>query len=145
MGTLASRFIGLVMGLISVPSMAADGVIRADEAFAAARRGEVLIIDVRTPAEWRQTGIPEGAKAADVSSAAGIEAFAVAVTRVVGGDLGKPVALICRSGNRSTQAAETLRAHGFSNVLNIKEGMSGSGDGPGWLRRGLPVVACPDC
>ena len=42
--------------------MATASLIRADEAVPAFRRGEVMIIDVRTLTELRQTGIPEGSK-----------------------------------------------------------------------------------
>ena len=44
-----------------------------------------------------------GVKTADVSLAEGIEAIVSAVTHIVGGNLGKPVALIGRSGDRSTR------------------------------------------
>jgi rhodanese-related sulfurtransferase len=38
-----------------------------------------------------------------------------------------------------------LQEQGFTQVYNIKEGMVGSGGGPGWIKRGLPVEACPRC
>ena len=60
-----SGLLSVLIGLLSIPAGAADGLIAADEAYAAAGRGELLIIDVRTPAEWRETGIPEGAKTAE--------------------------------------------------------------------------------
>ena len=62
MGTIISRFIAQAIGVMSVPYMATASLIRADEAVPAFRRGEVMIIDVRTLTELRQTGIPEGSK-----------------------------------------------------------------------------------
>ena len=53
-----------------------------------------------------------------------------------------PIALICRTGNRTTQVQRYLQSQGFTNVYNVKEGMAGSGAGPGWLKRGLPVETC---
>lgn len=35
---------------------------------------------------------------------------------------------------------ERLRAAGFTQIIDVPEGMLGSGAGPGWLKRGLPVV-----
>jgi rhodanese-related sulfurtransferase len=135
----------VLMGIISLPAGATDGVIAADEAYAAAKRGELIIIDVRTSAEWQQTGIPDGAKTADVTTPDGLEAFVAAVARAVAGDREARIAVICRSGNRSTKAQAALRNSGFTNVLNIKEGMAGSAAGPGWLGRGLPVSVCRNC
>ena len=40
---------------------------------------------------------------------------------------------------------KALQEMGFSRVYNVKEGMSGSGAGPGWVRRGLPVDSCQTC
>ncbi|MEI6986735.1 MAG: rhodanese-like domain-containing protein [Rhodospirillaceae bacterium] len=142
---LPFRLIGLLVGLISLAALADDGILRADEALVAAQRGEIVIIDVRTPAEWRATGIPEGAKTADFSTPALVMGFVATVTNVVHSELTLPVALICRSGNRSTKARDVLVANGFTAVFNIKEGMSGSSYGPGWLARRLPVTDCSDC
>ena len=133
--------LSVVIGALSFPAIAAEGLIAADEAYAAAKRGELLIIDVRTPVEWRETGIPEGAKTAEF----GASAFVGAVIEAVASDKSRPIAVICRSGNRSTKAADALKANGFSQVLNIREGMSGSSAGPGWLKRGLPISPCPYC
>ena len=36
--------------------------------------------------------------------------------------------------------AARLAEAGFASVLNVPEGMLGSGAGPGWVKRGLPVV-----
>jgi DNA-directed RNA polymerase alpha subunit len=56
-----------------------------------------------------------------------------------------PIGLICRTGNRTTHMQKVLQDAGFTQVINIKEGMVGSAAGPGWLARGLPVEACKTC
>jgi rhodanese-related sulfurtransferase len=145
-----SRLFGVILTMLAAPGLATPGLadearLTADEAHSRAQRRELLIIDVRTPAEWRQTGIPIGASTADITSAAGLSAFVTAVTAAAAGDRNRPIAVICRSGNRSTKAREVLLANGFTTVFNIKEGMAGSGFGPGWLNRGLPVTPCPAC
>jgi rhodanese-related sulfurtransferase len=63
----------------------------------------------------------------------------------LGVDRTAPVALICRTGNRSGKQQRRLTAAGFTNVINIAEGMAGSGAGAGWIRQGLPVMPCLQC
>jgi rhodanese-related sulfurtransferase len=63
----------------------------------------------------------------------------------VNGDKDAPIAIICRTGNRTTYTQRALQEIGFSHVYNVKEGMSDSGAGPGWVRRGLPVDSCQTC
>ena len=120
---------------------AGDGLIAADAAFQGAEAGNMTVIDVRSPGEWRQTGIPQGARAVTIHDPGGIKGFVDAMTRAVGGRLDAPVALICARGGRSTRAQQALRSAGFTRVMNIREGMLGSSYGPGWLERGLPLEA----
>ncbi len=141
--------LGVLLGtclLNPVPGGAGEGaVVSADQAFSRAEAGEVVLIDVRAPQEWRQTGIPRGARQVTIHDPNGLEGFLAAVTAEVGGDLETPIALICARGNRSTLAQQVLSQAGFSTVLNIREGMLGSASGPGWLARNLPVDDCTDC
>ena len=107
------------------------------EAHAAAASGTVLLIDIRQPEEWLQTGIGEHAIALDMRR----EDFADALLAEAAGDAARPIALICARGVRSRRLSKNLSAAGFSRVVDVPEGMLGSGAGPGWLTRGLPVVA----
>ena len=116
-------------------------VLPAPEAFAKAQAGEIALIDIRTPREWRQTGVAEGAITIDMAR----KTFVTEILDAVDGDKDAPIALICRTGNRTTYTQKALRQMGFSRVYNVKEGMSGSDAGPGWARRGLPVESCQTC
>lgn len=118
---------------------AAPRSISAPEALEKARAGEIVLIDVRTPEEWRQTGVPEHAKLADMRDAG----FEQALLAALDGDPARPVALICRSGVRSRAVAEALASRGFAEVYDVSEGMVGSRAGPGWLQRALPLRAAP--
>jgi rhodanese-related sulfurtransferase len=111
------------------------GVVSPPQAQALQSAGKLTIIDVRSPDEWRQTGIPAGALRADVKDAD----FAAQIQTLLKGDKNAPVAVICHSGRRSTAARDILLAAGFTHVSNIKEGMSGGPNGQGWIPRGLPV------
>jgi rhodanese-related sulfurtransferase len=120
---------------------AAENIISAPDARAAALAGSVIIIDVRSPREWRQTGVPSGARTVTIHNRNGIKAFIAQMAKAVGGDKSKPIALICAAGARSARALKILTAAGFTKIQNVSEGMLGRPDaGPGWLKRGLPVT-----
>ncbi|HNH36420.1 MAG TPA: rhodanese-like domain-containing protein [Rhodocyclaceae bacterium] len=127
--------------LLSAPARAVTD-IAAPEAFAAAESGQMTLVDIRTPPEWRETGVGKGVRRLDMLHPGGAQGFMADLLKQVGGDRNAPIALICRTGNRTTQVARYLEAQGFTRIYNIKEGMAGSAAGPGWLRRGLPVEPC---
>lgn len=86
-----------------------------------------LLIDVREPSEYSQahapgsTLIPLGQlerRLAELSD-----------------HKDKPIALICRSGNRSGQAQEILAKAGFTKAVNVEGGMNA------WAKAGLPMMA----
>lgn len=116
-------------------------IISAEQASRKAAGGELLIIDVRTSAEWRETGVPAGAARANIFDGD----FLQRVKAAVGENLSRPIAVICARGNRSTRAEALLSHAGFTNVRNIKEGMLGSAHGPGWLAGGHPTERCTEC
>ncbi|MFT5775310.1 rhodanese-like domain-containing protein [Hyphomonas sp.] len=132
------QFLGLVCGALGFggAAMADVETLSADSAFQMSQKGELILIDVRTPSEWAMTGMPRdsvGATLQDID-------FVARARGAVYGDLEQPVAVICKSGNRSTSAAEKLAAEGFAHVFNVTEGMTGHlGSGDGWIKRGLPT------
>ena len=87
------------------PPALAQETMTADEAAALAASGEVLIIDVRSPQEWAETGVPAGAQRVTIHNPDGIQAFVAEVMEVTGGDMDQPIAFICAAGVRSTAAA----------------------------------------
>jgi rhodanese-related sulfurtransferase len=68
------------------------------------------LIDVRTPAEYRQGHI-KGSQNLPLQS---IEA-----NQLPGTNKDKPIYLYCRSGNRSAQAAALLKQAGYQNVIDL--------------------------
>ena len=87
------------------------------------RKDEIQIVDVREPYEW-EAGRIEGAihiPLNDLMGGKGIDEL----------DTGRPVAVVCRSGNRSELASLMLKARGFD-AHNMRDGMEG------WAREGLP-------
>lgn len=97
--------------------------------------GDLVLIDVRRPDEWIETGMADLALGLDMRRADFIEVMA----RNCDGNRAQPVALICARGVRSAVVSQTLMAAGFSRVFDVPEGMLGSAAGPGWIARGLPI------
>ncbi len=137
------RFAALLGTLLCLPAAAQN--ISAPEAWEAARAGKLTIIDIRTPPEWKQTRVVQGAHLVDMQHPGGPAGFMNEVLSKVGGDRTAPIALICRTGNRTSQVLRYLRSQGFSNTVHVAEGMAGSGAGPGWLARRLPTETCAVC
>lgn len=61
----------------------------------------------------------------------------------------RPLLLICRSGNRSTEAGAYLEQHGYTEVYNVLHGFEGElddhhhrGSLSGWRFEGLPWEQC---
>ncbi|MEQ8559427.1 MAG: rhodanese-like domain-containing protein [Henriciella sp.] len=96
------------------------------------RRTGGLLIDVRTPEEWKQTGVPVTAHTVSVDDSD----FIYQVDRITGGDKNQRIALICRTGDLSGQARERLIKAGYQNVTIVAGGVSGPN---GWIDADLPV------
>ena len=114
-----------------------DGMIITPDAHAAAVAGRVILVDIRRPDEWRRTGVGEGAVPLDMRR----DDFTEALLVQTGGRTDARVALICARGVRSRGLTARLTQAGFTSIIDVPEGMLGSGAGPGWLKRGLPTVA----
>ncbi|MDE4172838.1 rhodanese-like domain-containing protein [Phaeobacter sp. PT47_59] len=106
------------------------------EAFASAGSGQITLVDIRTPREWRSTGVPVGSIQIDMRRDDFTEALSVALQ----GDRSAPVALICARGVRSARMVRQLAEAGFSQIIDVPEGMLGSRAGPGWIAGNLPVA-----
>ncbi len=129
----------ILLAFASFPAMAGT-IVTAPAAAKAAAAGDTTLVDVRSPREWRQTGVARGAATVTIHNPDGIKAFVREMTKAVGGDKTRPIALICAAGVRSARTARILAANGFKNIQNVSEGMLGRPDaGSGWLKRGLPV------
>lgn len=113
-----------------------DGGLSVGDAHQRAVAGEILLIDIRRPDEWARTGVAAGAEPLDMRLADFQDRLAVLMARRPG----VPVAVICARGVRSRALSARLRQAGIDDVMDVPEGMLGSGAGPGWLAAGLPVV-----
>ncbi len=119
-----------------IEHLQAAEILTATQAFAKAATGKITLIDIRTPEEWVETGSGAGARRLDMRR----DDFVDALDKILGGDKSRPVALICARGVRSSRLSRALRKGGYTNIIDVPEGMLGSYAGPGWLARGLPVT-----
>ncbi len=95
----------------------------------------IPLVDIRRPEEWRQTGVIEGARAITLFGPGGqvYQDFFDKLARIAPKD--KPVALICRTGNRTRVASDYLtKKLGYTQVYNVKHGITD------WIQKGNPVV-----
>jgi hydroxyacylglutathione hydrolase len=101
------------------------GIMSAMELKDLLTNGEVLLLDVRDPLEWREDGYVEES------------------TRIFFADLlektdllpkGKPIAVTCSVGNRSSIGASILEREGFGKVSNVLGGMMA------WNNLGYPTT-----
>lgn len=86
-----------------------------------------FLLDVRTVEEWNQEHI-DGAVLIPLDQLSG---------RINELPADQDVLIICRSGNRSGQARDLLRAAGLKRTTSISGGINA------WIAKGLPVVTGP--
>lgn len=84
------------------------------------RASGALVVDIRTPPEWAETGVIEGAV---LETFAGAESFLARVGPALAD--GRDLVLICRSGNRTRAAAEALAGRIPNRIVSIEGGMRG--------------------
>ncbi len=88
----------------------------------------VELIDVRTPLEFREVHV-------DFARNVPLDRLdPEKLMRERNGSAGKPLYVICKSGNRARQACEKLRKAGHGNIVNVIGGTQA------WDAAGLPVV-----
>ena len=119
----------LASALLAVAALAAASTlqtVKVNQVSALQSRG-VLLLDVREVDEYTEmhapgsTLIPLGQLQQRLSEIADYKNL--------------PVAVICRSGNRSAEAIKLLERAGFSAAANVEGGMNA------WQKAGLPVLS----
>ena len=108
----------------------------APEAHKDLSEGKIRMIDVRSRAEWRETGLARNAWPISMHE----PRFSKRLFTARDFAAEAPVALICATGGRSAYLLKALKRAGYNGFIDVSEGMLGSSLGPGWIRRGLPIV-----
>jgi rhodanese-related sulfurtransferase len=125
--------------LLSLGAWAAHAeVINVDNAeLARLAASGAAVIDIRTEPEWKGTGVLSGSKLLTFFDERGqVDAPAWLAQLKTVTKPGQPVILICRSGNRSSSAAQFLaKQPGYKTVYNVTAGINS------WVKEGRAVVA----
>ena len=118
----------LVLLLILLPVYANAAVARnlsSQEAYAmVGQRGDLFILDVRTPGEYQQARL-DGARLIP------IDQFAKRLAEV---PKDRPVLVYCAVGSRSAQVVNYLARQGYPEIYNLSGGIYA------WAQKGLPVL-----
>ena len=95
----------------------------------------VPLYDIRRPQEWKQTGVVEGSQLLTWVDGGGRVQPGFFETLAANAPKDRPVALICRTGNRTSQLArELMEKHGYQKIYNVEDGITG------WIAAGQPVA-----
>ena len=105
------------------------------------KKGAVLV-DIRTPEEWRKTGLIPGSQPLmffDANGKSDLAAWLQQLDKLSPGKSGN-IVLICRSGHRSEQVGNLLaKTLGYKHVYHLKNGLKG------WVEQGQATTACRSC
>jgi len=106
----------------------------------------VVLVDVRSAAEWQFVGVVPEAVRIELRSYPGMQPnphFVAQLSAAVPSEA--TVLFMCRSGARSDEAARLAQAAGYGRVYNVLEGFEGDKDEQGhrgtvsgWKAHGLP-------
>lgn len=112
-------------------------VLSAKDAAAAVEAGEIVLIDIRTPKEWAESGVAKGAWPIDMVS----RDFGTRIQALLKAEADKPIAIICATGGRTLFLQNIITQNGLGEVWDVGEGMYGSRHGQGWLKEKLPLMS----
>ena len=85
----------------------------------------IPIVDIRTPAEWKETGIIKGSATItffDERGAYNAKEFIAKLNKVV--DTQKEFAIICRTGSRTSMVSQFLSNDLKYHVINLQGGIT---------------------
>jgi rhodanese-related sulfurtransferase len=120
----------LLGSLVSATALIAADIPKISPAEAAKRveAGTAVLVDVREPNEWAETGVAQPAALLPMSDLLGEKKL---WQPFLNQNAGKEILLYCRSGNRSGKVAEKLAKQGLT--------VANAGAFKDWTAAGLPV------
>lgn len=121
----------------ATPIKADTPIISAADASRQMETGDLVVLDIRTPQEWAETGIADGAWPVSMHT----PEFPQQLQAILSQYRTSEIALICATGGRTAYVTEILEKNGIVGVADVSEGMFGNGEAPGWMARGLPIVS----
>ena len=126
----------LITGLLSTLLFADFKTVDAD-AFEKLMEKGYPTIDIRTPMEWKQTGIIKGAHKMmffDPKGQPDLAQWFFDLGHLIK-DKKEPILIYCAHANRSNALGQGLQQMGFENVYELKGGIEN-----GWIKSGKKTV-----
>jgi len=126
----------LMLGLVSVSLFAEFKTIDVAELEKLQAKG-VPVIDIRTPGEWKETGIIKGAHKMMFFTPKGqpdLAGWFFELGHLVK-DKKEPIIIYCAHANRTKSLGEGLTKMGFENVYELKDGIEN-----GWIKAGKKTI-----
>lgn len=129
-------FLRVAFLLLSLPAVAQTAMptLAARDAFDGSRGRQLVLVDIRTAAEWADTGVPLGAIRLDAEGAG----FELRLAGLRLDNPGKRLVLIDRAGGLAASVRQRLTGRGWRDLVTVRGGMLGP---DGWLAEKLPVQA----
>ena len=118
LGTATATVAALAIGFLGRGEAADNLTLAALSGADLARDDSVLLVDIREPEEWQDTGVIDGAL---LVTYADRDSFLAAVRPQL--QEGQSLALICRSGNRTSRATRQIAAVVDIPVIDVAGGM----------------------
>ena len=122
----------MIGSALLIQPASAQTALPARDALAGAQAGGLLLIDIRTPSEWTDTGVALGAVRLDAASSG----FEVRLAGLRLDHPGKRIALIDRTGGLAAGVQHKLAQRGWRDLVIVRGGMLGP---QGWLAEKLPI------
>lgn len=136
----ATAAIALCFVISTQAAFAEPPILTAPEAAQKLNAGEMVVLDIRSPEEWKDSGVAAGVWPVSMHT----PDFPRQLQTILAKYGPDQIGLICATGGRSAYVAEILEKNGIPGVADVSEAMFGNGTGPGWIARGLPVVSAED-
>ena len=103
--------------------------ISPSEAHEGRKAGDVVIVDIRDPHEWAQTGLPQGSHPISMNDSS----FTERVRNLASEHPTAKIAISCYSGTRAVSAAKALSKCSVKDLVVLKGGIIQ------WNTEGLPI------
>ncbi len=128
--------IAIIIAMFSTASFAfsPEKDLTNQQTFALQNEEKLILIDVRTPDEWKKIGVAKGAITLSMLD----QQFLVELNEIRAKNPEKIIAFICASGNRSEVVRAELARRGYENIYSVYGGTTGNGV-TGWIKEGLPM------
>ncbi|MFN0301712.1 MAG: rhodanese-like domain-containing protein [Burkholderiales bacterium] len=129
------RLIGFSLALLGAMPARAEVVHVGNQELRRLMAQGVALIDIRTAPEWAETGVVKGSHRItffDEKGRHNAPAWLAQIEEIA--KPGQPIAVICRSGNRTLPVSRFLAESGkYPTVYNVRDGTRG------WMKEGLPM------